>query len=130
MQIKGIGVDIVEVNRVKQMVETHPLGVKKRIFTDSELNYCYAKNNPFPHLAARFAAKEAAAKAFGTGIRGIGWKEIEIIKENDGQVGINLSGRAKQLALELGITNFLLSLSHSREYAVAQAIAVGGGNRE
>lgn len=126
MQIKGIGIDLIEIYRVKKMFEAHPLGVKKKIFTEHELNYCRVKKDPFPHLAARFAAKEAVAKALGTGISGISWQEIEVRKEISGKIGINLSGKAKELAVKAGITKVFLSLSHSKNYAVAQAIALTG----
>lgn len=130
MHIKGIGIDIVEIGRIKKIYNLYPQKFRTRIFTQEELSYCDRKSNPFPHLAVRFAAKEAVAKALGSGIRGISWKEIEVKKGEKGEVNINLGENARRLAENLGINKIMLSLSHSREYAVAQAIALNGGDKD
>jgi holo-[acyl-carrier protein] synthase len=109
---KGIGVDIIEIARIKSAIKQNKDKFLHKIFTKKEISYC--KNRRawrFPELAARFAAKEAYSKAIGTGIRGIKWKEIEVINDKHGKP--NLYIREKL------IKNAMLSISHSENYAVA-----------
>ena len=113
------GVDIIEINRVELIVNKYGTKFLNRIYTHKELVYC--KNRP-PQLASRFAAKEAVMKALGTGTRGVGWKDIEISRLRGQAPSIVLHGRAKTRADAIGLTGLALSLSHSKEYAVATVI--------
>ncbi len=110
------GVDIIEISRIGRVLEQYGQRFLRRIFTPGEIEYC--RERP-PNLAARFAAKEATMKALGTGVRGVGWKDIEVIRASSGAPSIVLHGRAKARAQRLGVQEIALSLSHSREYAVA-----------
>lgn len=114
------GVDIIEIPRIQRVVEQYGKRFLDRIFTPGELAYCRGRA---PNLAARFAAKEAAMKALGTGVRGVAWKDIEVVRQESGAPGIALHGKAKNRAHRLGIQEMALSLSHSREYAVASVVA-------
>jgi holo-[acyl-carrier protein] synthase len=110
-----IGVDIIEIDRIGQAIESWGERFLRRVYTDAELGL-YKKTEA---LAVRFAGKEAAVKALGTGMRGVGWKDIEILHEPSGKPLVNLYGRAKKKASDLGLKGLAVSLSHSREYAVA-----------
>ncbi|MFN3975123.1 MAG: holo-ACP synthase [Dehalococcoidia bacterium] len=114
-----IGVDIVEIPRIARAVERWGERFLLRIYTPHELAYARGQA---PQLAVRFAAKEAVMKALGTGIRGVSWKEIEVVRERGQAPTVRLSGRAMLLAQRLGIARFALSLSHSRELAIAVAV--------
>ena len=114
------GVDIIEIPRVRLVFEKYGQRFLDRVFTADEIAYCRGRAS---NLAARFAAKEAAMKALGTGIRGVAWKDIEVVRQESGAPSIQLHGRAKNRAQRLGIQEMALSLSHSREYAVASVIA-------
>jgi len=116
--IDAIGVDIIEIDRIKRAVSRHQYDFLNRIYTPAELE----ANHNVSSLAARFAAKEAMMKALGTGIKGVGWREIEILTNSDGAPLIKLYGRALQKSAELGLSRFEVSLSHSRKYAVAFVI--------
>ncbi|HJN86954.1 MAG: holo-ACP synthase [Dehalococcoidia bacterium] len=110
------GVDIIEIPRVGRVLERYGRRFLERVFTPGEIAYC--RERP-PNLAARFAAKEATMKALGTGTRGVGWKDIEVVRHESGAPSIKLHGRAERRAQRLGVQEVALSLSHSREYAVA-----------
>ena len=110
------GVDIIEIPRIRQMLERYGLRFLDRIYTQGEIAYCRERA---PNLAARFAAKEATMKSLGTGVRGVGWKDIEVVRADSGAPAIQLHGRAKSRAERLGVQEISVSLSHSREYAVA-----------
>jgi holo-[acyl-carrier protein] synthase len=114
------GVDIVEIPRIRRVVERYGPRFLERIYTPGEIAYCRGRA---PNLAARFAAKEAVMKALGTGVRGVGWKDIEVVRAASGAPGILLHGRAEARAQRLGVLEMSLSLSHSREYAVAFVVA-------
>jgi len=111
-----VGVDLVEIKRIEAAVDAWGEPFLSRVFTVSELELCRGKS---PSLAARFAAKEAVMKALGTGFRGAGWSEIEVLADSHGQPVVNLRGRAKKLADELGIKELAVSLSHSDHLAIA-----------
>ena len=117
------GIDLIEVERVEQAIEKYGERFLNRVFTEQELAYCRGR----PHeLAARFAAKEAISKLLGVGIQhpdGVHWREIEIVSGKRGKPGIKLSGRAARRAKKIGFKNLSLSLSHSREHAVALVVA-------
>lgn len=124
--IVGLGTDIVEISRIGQMIERHGETFLARVFTPNENGYCGPKKNKEQHYAGRWAAKEAVMKALGTGfIKGIGWKEIEIINLPSGKPTIVISGGVELHAGEMGIEEILITISHSREFATATAIALG-----
>ncbi len=110
------GVDIIEIHRITGVLERYGDRFLARVFTPAEISYC--RGRP-PNLAARFAAKEATMKALGTGVRGVGWKDIEIVRAPSGAPGVQYHGRAEARARRLGVLETALSISHSRDYAVA-----------
>ncbi len=115
---------MVEIVRVRQAIEKNPHFLE-RIYTEQEIVYCKRKADPWQSLAARFAAKEAVGKAFGTGIGMLGLKNIEIINETGGQPKVVLHGAAEEQALLRNIRRVHISLSHSKEYAIATAVLEG-----
>lgn len=123
--IYGIGIDMVEVSRVKKSLLKYAEKFEKKLFTFSEIDYCRGKADPNKHFAARFAVKEAALKSLGTGISdGIGWKDIEVVNDPDsGKPRLKISGRAKEVYDSLGLTTIHISISHDAGFAIAQAIA-------
>jgi holo-[acyl-carrier protein] synthase len=116
------GVDLVEIERFEAALDRHGSRFLERIFTEVEMNEA---GDHTASLAARFAAKEAVAKALGTGIGPVGWREIEIRRGSARQPVLLLHGAAAQLAAELGLTEWSISLSHSQGMAVAVAFAAG-----
>ena len=110
-----VGIDIIEISRIKKATARWGKRFLHRVYTDPELKL-YARKPQ--SLAARFAGKEAVMKLLGTGRRGISWREIEILSHSSGNPKVNLYGRAQSKASELGIKEIAVSLSHSREYAV------------
>jgi holo-[acyl-carrier protein] synthase len=117
MQILGIGTDIVEIDRIAEACE-RSAGFEPRVFTQTELDYARPKVGKYSHLAARFAAKEAVAKAFG---RPFSWQDVEVYTEPSGKPGVRLYGQAKEVA---GDARLMISVSHSERYATAVAILV------
>lgn len=115
-----IGVDIIEIGRIEEALLRFGHRFLSRIYTDSEV--AMSQKRP-PFLAARFAGKEAVMKALGTGVRGISWREIEILAKPSGEPVVCLYGKARDKAHSLGLDGFVISLSHSREYAIATVIA-------
>ncbi len=122
--IRGLGVDIVEIDRIKKALLKYEK-FEKRIFTQDESKYCQSKQEPAHHYAARFAAKEAVSKALGTGRAGMKWTDIEVKRDSKGKPFISLSGGAAKLANENGICDVEVSLSFNKSNAVASAIAIG-----
>ena len=114
------GGDIIEISRIQQVLDRYGQRFLSRIFTPSEIDYC---NGRSPNLAGRFAVKEAMMKALGTGIRGVGWKEIEVVRAESGAPSVKLYGRAEKRADRLRVSEISVSISHSREYAVAFVVA-------
>jgi holo-[acyl-carrier protein] synthase len=114
-----VGIDIVELKRFAQVVERWGARFLQRIYTANELAYCKRR---IPQLAARFAAKEAVMKALGTGIRGVGWKEIEIQRQRGKGPTITLHGRAKLKAESIMMEELAISISHSRDSAVVSVV--------
>jgi holo-[acyl-carrier protein] synthase len=127
--ILGIGTDMIEIGRIERSIEQFGQRFLDRIFTPGEIAYCQQKKkHAAESYAARFAAKEAGAKALGTGIsRGITWKEIEVRRKPGGPPTLHLSGRALKRADHLGIGRLSLSLTHSRNLAMAVVIAEDQG---
>ena len=112
-----------EISRVRQSVERFGERFLRRVFTPAEVAYCERKKNAAESLAARFAAKEAGAKALGTGIsRGVSWLELEVGREPGGRPVLHLSGRAAEIAGLLGVRKISLSLTHSRDTAMAVVV--------
>ena len=124
--IIGHGVDITETSRIKQMLGDHPERFLERVFTPGEQADSSSEKRQCEHLAARFAAKEAALKALGTGwAQGIGWTDIEVVKADNGKPSLNITGRAAEIATSMGITRWHVSLSHIESCAIASVIAEG-----
>lgn len=127
MNILGIGVDIVETARVRDSLMRFGERFLQRVFLPDEVAYCQSMKFPERHLAARFAAKEAVAKAFGTGIgRQLGWRDIEICRRPSGEPYVKLHGKAIALAQSRSATGLFVTVSHCHDYAAANAILVGG----
>jgi holo-[acyl-carrier protein] synthase len=119
------GVDLIEIARVERVLERYGERFLERVFTPAEVMYCRARP---PELAARFAAKEAVAKALGVGVRmmargGIRWQEAEIVGDHRGKPLVRLHGSAAQRAQDLGLTQWAVSLSHTEEHAIAFVVA-------
>ena len=122
----GLGIDLVEVDRIRDLLTRHGDRFKEKTFTAGEIGYCDSCVDPAMHYAARFAAKEAAAKAIGTGLwaQGVDWKHIEVTREPSGKPALQLHGAARAHAESLGSTGSLISITHTRELAMAQVILV------
>jgi holo-[acyl-carrier protein] synthase len=117
------GIDLIEVHRIENAIAQYGERFLERVFTRGELAYC--RGRP-PQLAARFAAKEAVSKALGTGIQhrdGVAWQEIQIVSDDHGKPTVQLSGKAARRAEQIGVSTFSLSLSHTREHAIALVVA-------
>ena len=125
--IVGVGIDIVEVARVRSLHERFGDRFLKRLFLPGEIAYCLAYRQPAPHLAARFAAKEAVSKAFGTGIGAqLNWQDMEVGRRESGQPYLVLHGGGQRLLERLGGGQVHLSLSHTAEHATAVAVIDSG----
>ena len=126
MSVIGIGVDVIECSRIQRSIERFGDRFLHRVFTDGEIEYSMAMKFPERHLAARFAGKEAASKAFGTGIgKAMGWRNLDIRKKKSGEPFLVFSGPTEALAAERGVTSALITLSHTENYAVACVILEG-----
>ncbi len=123
MRIVGIGVDVVEVERIRRLLESRP-GFRERVFTSGEIADCDGHADPSPCFAARWAAREAATKALG-GVPGLDWREIAVHRGPNGEPTLSLDGKARVRAEEVGAENVLVSLSHERSVAAAFCVAVG-----
>jgi holo-[acyl-carrier protein] synthase len=121
--ILGVGIDIVEVARIRAAWKEHAERFLHRFLLEGEIRYCLSHADPAPAIAARFAAKEAVSKAFGTGIGGeIGWHDIEIVRGESGRPDVVLHEAGARLLAERGARRIHVSLSHAREHATAVAI--------
>jgi len=121
--IVGTGIDIAEVPRIADSIARFGERFLHRVFTDGEIRYCDSKANRVERYAARFAAKEAAMKALGTGWnRGVRWRDIEVVRQPGGRPTITFRGKAAEFAAQLGAKNVSLSLSHTQEQAIACVI--------
>ena len=124
--ILGTGIDLVEVARIASSFEKHGESFLNRILLPDEIAYCLQHRQPAPFLAARFAAKEAISKAFGTGIGAeLGWLDMEIRRQESGEPFVVLHGKGQQLLAARGAKKLHVSLSHTENYAVATAILEG-----
>jgi holo-[acyl-carrier protein] synthase len=127
MSVRGIGVDICRAERIAESLKRFGERMEKRLFTPDELAYCRQHKDPLPHLAARFAAKEATSKALGTGIAGgIGWTQIEVIQPGGRVPTLKLTGAALARAESMGVTRSHLTLSHDAGLAVACVVLEDG----
>ena len=121
--ISGIGIDIVEISRLKQALARHPDTFSTKVFTDQELALAGKRSDPNPFLAGRWAAKEALAKALGCGLGpDCGWTEIEVVNQQNGRPEMKLLGRAAQFAATRGVSNIQVSISHEKHYACAVVV--------
>ena len=119
------GVDIVDITKLKKVFINNK-DFASDIFTDKEREYCLSKKDPFPHFAARFAAKEAGLKALGMGMSGTGidnsFQEIEVVRSQSGKPGLSLSGWLEKISRKKNVDQLTVSISHSADYAVATVI--------
>jgi holo-[acyl-carrier protein] synthase len=122
----GLGVDLARVDRFRRLLTAEKAAVIDRLFTAGEKAYALAKKDPAPHLAARFAAKEAFLKALGLGLRqGLSWQQLEVTRDELGKPSLRLTGRAAEIYHERGFSRLLLSYSHDGDYAFATVILEG-----
>jgi len=125
MNIYGIGIDVVEVGRIASSIAEFGDRFVDRLFTVSERHYCSNKVKPELHYAARFAAKEAVAKSLGTGIgKDVGWLDMEVVRGDNGEPTMRLTGKVLDFCRQHGIIEIKISLTHAREYAAANAVAL------
>ena len=117
----AIGIDIIEVDRVRKVYEHHGDRFLKRVFTEAEVLQCRGKAN---RLAGRFAAKEAISKALGTGLHGVAWREMEVVQLRSGRPTVTLHGNAKRRAQLLGISAFDVSMADLKDFSIAVAVAI------
>ncbi len=118
--VRGIGIDIIEIGRIRQSVDRLGEHFLRKIFTPLEIAYCASKQNMYQHLAARFAAKEAVGKALSTGWSGeFRWKDVEVMNDPSGQPRVTLSGKLRE---KLSASSVFLSISHSDSHVVAMVI--------
>lgn len=120
LPILGMGIDIIEIARLRKTASAHPERLLTRLFTEKERAYCVRFRNPFPHFAARFAAKEAIAKALGCGFgKALSWQDLEILNDTSGKPEVICS---QKVNMHFSTPLLLLSLSHSKDYATAVAL--------
>jgi holo-[acyl-carrier protein] synthase len=124
--IVGMGIDIAEVERIKGAIERHGEVFLRRVFTAKEREYCERFRNKFERYAGRFAVKEAAMKALGTGwSRGVRWMDIEVVRQKGGRPTLALAGEAGKIAKQLRVKHIALSITHTETQALAQVIFEG-----
>ena len=116
------GVDLIDIQRIRDVLDRHGSRFLRRVYTDREVDFC---GDRVPELAVRFAAKEAVMKALGTGVRGIGWREIEILANARGKPVVILHGRARVRAQQIGMQTIEISLTHEREMGCAFVVGSG-----
>lgn len=117
----AVGIDMLAIPRVRAVLERHNGRFLRRVYTPEEVAFCRGR---VPELAARFAAKEAVMKALGTGIRGVGWRDIEILPDRRGKPLVYLYGRARERADAIGLSALDVSLTHERDFAIASVVGV------
>ncbi len=126
--VEGSGVDIIEVERIRKAVKKWGDSFLRKVFTDREIEYANSRRFAYQHLAARFATKEAVLKAFGGGwIRTLPWKDVEVINDSNGKPKIKLHGEAKRIYNKKKLGKIVISMSHTKDHAVANAILVKRG---
>jgi holo-[acyl-carrier protein] synthase len=121
--IVGSGIDLIEIGRIQQSIDRYGGRFLDRVYTSAEQAYCLRKRKSSESFAARFAAKEAGAKALGTGISfGVSWLEIEVVREPSGRPTLMFHGRAAQIAAHLGVAHAALSITHTADLAMASVV--------
>lgn len=129
MSIIGIGIDLVDCARIENSIERFGDRFLQRVFTSGEIAYSQSMKYPARHLAARFAAKEALSKAFGTGIgKSMGWRDLDVQKKESGEPFVVLSGGAQKMARERGVDKIWITLSHTEQSGMATIILEGRGD--
>jgi holo-[acyl-carrier protein] synthase len=124
--IVGMGIDIAEVRRIQAVIEAQKERFLRRVYTQEEVTYCEQFKNKYERYAGRFAVKEAAMKALGTGwSRGVRWVDVEVVRQRAGRPTLALKGVAKKIADELGVKHIAVSITHTAEQALAQVIFEG-----
>ncbi|MGB7727617.1 MAG: holo-ACP synthase [Candidatus Acidiferrum sp.] len=124
--IVGMGIDVAEVKRIAAVIESQKERFLRRVYTLDEVAYCEQFKNRYERYAGRFAAKEAAMKALGTGwSNGVRWVDLEVVRERGGRPTLSLKGEAKKIADALGVKNIAISITHTAEQAIAQVIFEG-----
>ncbi len=124
--IVGMGIDIAEVKRIAAVIESQKERFLQRVYTPAEVAYCEQFRNRYERFAGRFAAKEAAMKALGTGWRrGVRWVDLEVVRELSGRPTLSLKGEARKIADALGVKDIAISITHTSEQAIAQVIFEG-----
>ncbi len=124
MTIAAHGIDMVDCERLGEMIDRYGSRFLNRVFTPTELEYCQGRKRRIEHLAGRFAAKEAVMKVLGTGLRrGVNWTDIEIVNEPSGRPKVTLTGRCLEIAEEKNLTEIVISISHIATHAIASAVA-------
>ena len=131
MTVRGIGVDLVQIPRMREVIARWQERFLERVFTDAEIAYCRARRDPVPHFAARFAAKEAALKALGTGwAHGLAFRQVEVTRDERGAPGLRFHDAAAARARALGVERALLSITHDGAVAAAVVVLEGDGESE
>ena len=126
IMIVGMGIDVAEVNRIRGVIESQGERFRRRVYTEEEVAYCEQFKNKYERYAGRFAAKEAAMKALGTGwSRGVRWVDVEVVRQRGGRPTISLKGEAKKIADALGVKNIALSITHTAVQAIAHVVFEG-----
>jgi holo-[acyl-carrier protein] synthase len=124
--IVGTGIDLIEIQRIQHSIDRFGERFLNRVYTASEQAYCLRKRLAAESFAARFAAKEAGAKALGTGIsHGVNWLEIEVVREPSGRPTLRFLGRAAEIAARMGVAHAAVSLTHTKELAMASVVLEG-----
>jgi len=124
--IVGMGIDIAEVHRIQAVIESQKERFLRRVYTPEEAAYCEQFKNKYERYAGRFAVKEAAMKALGTGwSRGVRWVDLEVVRQRGGRPTLALKGEAKKIADALGVKNIAVSITHTADQALAQVIFEG-----
>lgn len=121
--IVGLGIDVAEVKRIGEVIEAQKERFLRRVYTPDEVAYCEQFRNRYERYAGRFAVKEAAMKALGTGwSRGVRWVDVEVVRQRGGRPMLALKGEAKRIADAMGVKNIAISITHTAEQAFAQVI--------
>jgi holo-[acyl-carrier protein] synthase len=124
--IVGMGIDVAEVKRIGEVIESQRERFLRRVYTAEEVAYCEQFKNRYERYAGRFAVKEAAMKALGTGwSRGVRWVDLEVVRQRGGRPTLTLKGQAKKIADAMGVKNIAISITHTAEQAFAQVIFEG-----
>lgn len=125
-EIRGVGIDAIEIDRVAEALARYGERFERRVFTEAEIAYCRRRRNPAPHFAGRFAVKEAGMKALGTGwSRGVQWRDLEVQRGAGGPPRLVFHGAADRRFASIGGQTSLVTITHSRTLAIAQVILLG-----